>query len=209
MNITIFEKESRIGGRTLTINPFGDASKPVELGGSIFVQSNQIMYSAVREFGLSIAVPDPAVDPTMGIWDGDSFVYTIDQRNPSWWNTLKIVWKYGPNAVQRTTDMVTAIIGSFLRIYQTPLFPFRSLTQVVNDLDLVSVTGITGQQLLDANNVSCCLVQRIRSAADNLPPDQPCLWAAPCAREHPGQLCRQHCQPPWLHHDSKLDEYRQ
>ena len=40
VNITVFEKTDRIGGRTLTINPFGNSLQRVELGVSIFIKKN-------------------------------------------------------------------------------------------------------------------------------------------------------------------------
>mgnify|MGYP001061696697 FL=1 len=73
VNITIFEKENRIGGRTLTINPYGDASQVVELGASIFVQINQILYNAAQQFGLVTISQnsDSGVEGHLGVWDGD------------------------------------------------------------------------------------------------------------------------------------------
>jgi prenylcysteine oxidase/farnesylcysteine lyase len=153
VNITLFEKTDRIGGRTRTINPFNDPAQRFEQGGSIFVQINQIMYNAMTEFGLSPKAPDTAADPLMGIWDGDRFVFTLDQSSPSWWQTLRVVLQYGMTAPQRAQQLTAATIAKFLRIYEPEFFPFKSLTQRAQDLGLVEATGVTGEQYLSANNV--------------------------------------------------------
>lgn len=154
VNITLFEKTDRIGGRTLTINAFNDPAQRVEQGASIFVPSNQILFTAMSQFGLSPSAVDPTADPVLGIWDGDCFVFTLDQSAPSWWNTLKVTLKYGLTAPQRTQDLTIATISNFLRIYNAPFFPFKSLTQRAQEMGLSAITGVTGEQFLSANNVS-------------------------------------------------------
>jgi prenylcysteine oxidase/farnesylcysteine lyase len=47
-----------------------------------------------------------------------------------------------------------ASVAKFLKLYEAPFFPFRSLSDAALDLDFISVTGLTGeQQLLTANKV--------------------------------------------------------
>ena len=46
-----------------------------------------------------------------------------------------------------------SVIAKFRKLYEYPYFPFRSLSDAALDLDLISVTAITGQQLLAANKV--------------------------------------------------------
>lgn len=125
------------------------------MGASIFVQLNKILFDAMREFNLEQA-PDTTVDSSMGIWDGNSFVFVADDNLPDWVTYLAAL-KYGTDAPQRTENLVLATLGKFLRIYGPAFFPFRSLTQAVNDLDLVGETNVTAAQLLTANNVSFLL----------------------------------------------------
>ncbi|KAK3313192.1 VID27 cytoplasmic protein-domain-containing protein [Apodospora peruviana] len=153
VNITIFEKTDRIGGRTLTVNPFGDTSQRLELGASIFIQKNCILYDSLAEFGLRPRDPDEDSDSTLGIWDGDEFVFTIDQKNSFWWNAYKVIRKYGVLAPRRTQKLVDSTIDRFLQLYEAPHFPFKSLTQRVYELDLVKATGVTGEQFLKTNNI--------------------------------------------------------
>jgi prenylcysteine oxidase/farnesylcysteine lyase len=154
VNITVFEKTDRIGGRTRTINPFDDPAQRVEQGASIFVQANQILYNAMAEFELSPRVEDDDANPVMGIWDGDRFAFTIDQSAPSWYNTLKLVWHYGVTAPQRAQQLTATTLTKFMRLYEPPFFPFPSLTQRAQELELVEVTGVTGEDYLKSNNVS-------------------------------------------------------
>lgn len=154
VNITLFEKTDRIGGRTRTINPFDDPAQRVEQGASIFVQANNILYNAMTEFELPPRVQDADADPVMGIWDGDRFAFTLDQSAPSWYNTLKVIWHYGVTAPQRAQQLTATTIAKFLRLYEAPFFPFPSLTQRAQELELVEATGVTGEQFLKSNNVS-------------------------------------------------------
>ena len=50
--------------------------EPVELGASIFVQSNKNMWRATEEFGLE-RIDFGNDNNVMGIWDGKEFVLTV------------------------------------------------------------------------------------------------------------------------------------
>ncbi|AEO59708.1 hypothetical protein MYCTH_2308190 [Thermothelomyces thermophilus ATCC 42464] len=153
VNVTVFEKTDRIGGRTLTTNPFNDPTQRFEQGASIFVKVNHILYNAMTEFGLSPSYRDADVDSVMGIWDGDRFVFTIDQNAPSWWKILKVIRKYGISGPRKVQHLTATTVAKFLRLYEPQFFPFESLTQRAEDLGLLEVTGVTGEQYLEANDV--------------------------------------------------------
>lgn len=155
VNITLFEKTDRIGGRTLTAHAFDDPNQPVELGASIFVEVNAILWNAASEFSLPL-IPAGGNDDDgglLGIWDGDKFVYTQDDRSYGWWNLVKLFWKYG-TAPYRANKLMQATISRFLSLYEPPYFPFRSLTTRAYELELTYVTSQTGAQFLEANKVS-------------------------------------------------------
>jgi prenylcysteine oxidase/farnesylcysteine lyase len=153
INVTLFEKTDRIGGRTLTVNIYDDPTEPVELGASIFVDVNYILSNATRDFGLQVKSPGTDNDSLLGVWDGDSFVYTQDSNTWDWVNFARLFWKYG-TAPYRTHKLVQSTVATFLKLYEEPFFPFRSLSTRAFQLDLVKVTGMTGRQFLAANNVS-------------------------------------------------------
>ncbi|OTA54505.1 prenylcysteine oxidase [Hypoxylon sp. EC38] len=147
VNITIFEKTSHIGGRTLTVNVYDDPINPVELGASIFVEINHILYNATKQFNLSLTDPGSDEKGLLGIWDGKRFVYTQDSESWGWWNLVKLFWKYG-TAPYYTHRLVQDTVGTFLKLYDAPYFPFRSLSTKSFELGLVRITGVTGQQFL-------------------------------------------------------------
>jgi prenylcysteine oxidase/farnesylcysteine lyase len=191
VNITLFERTDRIGGRTRTINAFDDPSQPFEQGASIFVQINHVLYDSMIKFGLTPRDPDVSSDPLFGIWDGDKFVLAIDANAPSWWNSLKVLFRYGLSAPKRTRELRLDTIGRFLRIYTPDFFPFKSLTERAEQLNLTEATGVTGQQHLKAHGVcSFSLTKKISGL---------CLtstdWWPFCKRVHPVlypcQLCFQ------------------
>lgn len=53
----------------------------------------------------------------------------------------------------RTNNLMKATVAKFMKLYQPPYFPFRSLSERVQELDLISCTGVTGAQLLEQNSI--------------------------------------------------------
>ncbi|OTA98763.1 hypothetical protein M426DRAFT_325716 [Hypoxylon sp. CI-4A] len=174
VNITIFEKTTHIGGRTLTVDVYGNPLDPVELGASIFVEVNHILYNASREFNLLLKDPGSDEEGLLGIWDGEQFVYTQDSESWGWWNIAKLLWKYGTTPYY-TRQLVQETVGTFLKLYQAPYFPFRSLSTKAFELGLVKITGLTGQQFLAQNKLDGSFAHDIVQAstrvnyASNLP----------------------------------------
>ncbi|KAI1103737.1 prenylcysteine oxidase [Jackrogersella minutella] len=153
VNITIFEKTSHIGGRTLTVNVYDDPLNPVELGASIFVKVNHILYNASKAFNLRLVDPGSDEEGLLGIWDGKTFVYTQDSESSDWWNIAKLLWKYG-TAPYYTRRLVQDTIATFLKLYEAPHFPFRSLSIKAFELGLIKITGSTGEQFLSGNQLN-------------------------------------------------------
>lgn len=159
INITIFEKTDRVGGRTLTVNPLDDAASATELGASIFVDANRIMYDAARNFGLDLGglrEEGGAPDDYTAIWDGDSFLFVTSDGASWWWDAAKLWWRYGTSPYY-AVKLVKRVVGQFLQLYEEPYFPFRSLTQRVFELGLHKITAVTGEQFLADNKVSLTL----------------------------------------------------
>lgn len=82
----------------------------MEIGASIFVRANKNLWRATEEFGLNrtdFEDTDGREDET-GIWDGEQFVFTMGAGNGwlgSWWNSLRVVWRYGWKAPSKTQTM--------------------------------------------------------------------------------------------------------
>ncbi|KAJ4163737.1 hypothetical protein LMH87_005445 [Akanthomyces muscarius] len=152
INITIFEKTPRVGGRTLTVHAYDDPTSgelPVELGASIFVTANRIMHDAALRFNLTLDDPMPSNKGDLTIiWDGENIVFETTEGGSSWWwEAARMWWRYGMSPY-RAVSLVKTVVGTFLKLYDPPFFPFRSLTQRAYELGLERVTGVTGEQFL-------------------------------------------------------------
>jgi prenylcysteine oxidase / farnesylcysteine lyase len=163
LNITVYERSSYVGGRSTTVNAFGDPLEPVELGASIFVEVNKILRDAANEFGLHLQAHHSGGDEPeiLGIWNGEKFVYK-QKGEASWFDLAKLFWKYGLAPI-RTQRLMRSTVGKFLKLYEPPFFPFRSLSDRALDLELTWVTAVTGEQFLAANNVSSSLEKQHRA----------------------------------------------
>ncbi|KAH7322802.1 hypothetical protein B0I35DRAFT_389716 [Stachybotrys elegans] len=163
LNITVFEKTDRVGGRTLTVNAFDDPALPVELGASIFVSVNHIMVNATKTFDLPVSDKDGPGDIT-AIWDGERFVYESSRGTSWWWDAGKLWWRYGtsPYTAQK---LVGSVVGKFLQLYEAPYFPFRSLTQRAFELGLERIAALTGEQYLLENKINVNFSSDIIQAA--------------------------------------------
>lgn len=148
----------------------GDPSQPVELGASIFVQVNRNLVNAVQDLGLSIKKadePEESDGPSevLGIWNGESLVITISDDSYSWWTAAKLIWKYGLLSITRNQALMKKTVGTFLRMYEEPHFPFRSLSGTADDLGLNKITGVTGAQFLEANRIGALFSTEIVQAS--------------------------------------------
>jgi prenylcysteine oxidase/farnesylcysteine lyase len=135
------------------VNAYDNPLEPVELGASIFVEVNTILKNSSEKFGLKPRRPHTEEAEVIGIWNGQTFVYTQKDSGWKYWDIAKLLWKYGLAPI-RTQNLMKSTVGKFLKLYEYPFFPFRSLSDRVLDLGLTDVTSITGEQLLAANNVS-------------------------------------------------------
>lgn len=170
INITMFERNSYIGGRTTTVNAYNDSDVPLELGASIFVEVNRILVEAAKTFNLSSSALSPASrrtsdipGPALGVWDGKSLVATL-QNEGGWWDTAKLLYKYGLAPI-RTMNLMKATVGKFLQMYDEPIFPFASLTKAARDVGLSSVTASTGEQFLREHNIGSLFAREIVQAS--------------------------------------------
>ncbi|KAF7507293.1 hypothetical protein GJ744_010727 [Endocarpon pusillum] len=156
LDITIFEASSRIGGRTMTVNALDDPRYPAELGASIFVSVNRILVDAAEEFNLE-ALEAGADRPSeskyeIGIWDGKEFVYKSMNDDLGFLNMVKLFWRYGL-APLKTQRLMKSTVAKFLKMYDEPQFPWKSLTDMATRVGLLGTTASTGWQFLKSNGV--------------------------------------------------------
>jgi prenylcysteine oxidase/farnesylcysteine lyase len=154
VDIDVYERSAHVGGRSTTINVWNNQNLPVELGASIFVSVNHILVNASRDFGLRTAtrnVHDSENMPDLGIWDGKEFVFTTTDEG-GWWDMAKLFWRYGYAPIT-TNSLMKKTVGQFSTMYDAPLFPWKSLSQAVQDVQLTEVAGLTGEQFLQQKGV--------------------------------------------------------
>lgn len=158
MNITVYESNPYVGGRSTTVFPYDSPLQPpLELGASIFVKVNQILYEASQEFNLSTGSMKPSLSraddntiPELGVYDGSMVVFS--QTGSSYWDLAKLVWRYGL-APWRTLRLMQGTVGKFLQMYSAPVFPFADLTTTVADLGLADTIAVTGDVFLRVNGI--------------------------------------------------------
>ncbi|KAK9356472.1 Prenylcysteine lyase-domain-containing protein [Lipomyces doorenjongii] len=171
-DITVFEKNFYIGGRSTTINVHDDPRWPVEVGASVFVKVNFNLAAAAREFGLNVQSYDVgkvrgkdglAIEELFGIWDGMKFVFTASSES-SWKSTIKLLYKYG-TAPLRAHLLAEKASASFLAFYSQDDFPFVNLTEISRSRDLTNITSETTFDYCTGHGLSARYVNDIVQAA--------------------------------------------
>ena len=173
IDIRVYERSSYVGGRSTTVNAYDSALEPVELGASIFVQVNHNLVSAADEFGLATegfksrrTEDDSELDEEsdIGVWDGSDWVFYQNDNSFTWWNIGKILWKYGLAPI-RTQKLMKDTVGKFLKMYESPHFPFRDLSEKAYELGLTNVIAVTGEQFLSQNKLDGAFARDVVQAS--------------------------------------------
>ncbi|KAF1928960.1 prenylcysteine oxidase 1 [Didymella exigua CBS 183.55] len=167
-NITVFERDSYVGGRTTTVDAWSDPTVPIELGGSIFVSVNHILVNATRDFNLSVASQEDSLAtrlelPDLGIWDGTQFVL-VTREEDGWWDKARLLWRYGL-APLKTNRLMKSAVGRFLGMYEEPVFPWKNLSETLEAQGLLEITGVTGEQYLKANGIGDAFAREVIQAS--------------------------------------------
>lgn len=147
VEITVYEKESYVGGRTITMNKISDIDLDVELGLSVFIEKNLILMSAVEEFNLTLQKFDieernSSIASSDGIWDlAKGWVY----QSNSLTSRVKFLYKYGVQ-IWRLRRLVNNIIeNQFLPNFYKP---FKSLHEVCVESGMIELTNTTASEYL-------------------------------------------------------------
>ncbi|KAK2808418.1 hypothetical protein FQN50_004803 [Emmonsiellopsis sp. PD_5] len=157
LNITVYERDSHVGGRSTTVNLFDDPAHPIELGASIFVKANKNLIKASKKFGLKLRSADHGQPKesthNMAIWDGRQFVYLQQSGGFYWWSVVKLLYRYGW-APMKTQNLMKETVNKFLKLYKWPYFPWKSLSEVTMSAGLAEATWASGAEYLKDNGVS-------------------------------------------------------
>ncbi|KAI9307902.1 Prenylcysteine lyase-domain-containing protein [Cunninghamella echinulata] len=139
IDITVYEKNNYIGGRSTTIPIKDDPSLGyIELGASIFVEANYNMMNASKKFGFPLKRLTAATK--LGIWDGESFLF--EESGNQYWDVLKLFWRFG-TAPLKFSSHKDKILGKFLKVYQDDLPSFTTLDDIIDYLDLNELVNQT------------------------------------------------------------------
>lgn len=137
------------------MNVFDEPSEPVELGASIFVKVNHNIVSAVERFNLStVNYGGDDLDglaTALGIWDGERLVFLQSDGSYNWWNTVKILWRYGLSPI-RTQSLMKTTVNKFLLMYGPPFFPFASIAKALHAIGLKAASN-PSESFLEENKI--------------------------------------------------------
>jgi prenylcysteine oxidase / farnesylcysteine lyase len=107
--------------------------------------------------------------PGLGVWDGEGFVF-VQRAAPDgqglvgWWDLVRLIWRYGV-APYRAKRLVDEVIGRFLGMYDKSVLPFADLTEAADQLELLEVSGLTGEQFLRSRGIDDLFSREIIQAS--------------------------------------------
>eukprot|EP01117_Protostelium_nocturnum_P016938 TRINITY_DN6796_c0_g1_i1.p1 TRINITY_DN6796_c0_g1~~TRINITY_DN6796_c0_g1_i1.p1 ORF type:complete len:533 (-),score=189.86 TRINITY_DN6796_c0_g1_i1:54-1541(-) len=111
VDLTLFEKENRIGGRNRH-RSFGGLDSQVEIGGSVYhIQNYNIRNWTLASNFTEIKMSE---EGTIGVWNGSEFVFWESE----WYlvSIAKVLWRYGLSPI-RIKELATKVKDQFLNIY--------------------------------------------------------------------------------------------
>ncbi|OBZ84934.1 Farnesylcysteine lyase [Choanephora cucurbitarum] len=152
LSMTIFDRNSYLGGRSTTVPIKGDASRfgSLELGASIFVDVNKNLIKATDVFGLKRITPmvqKKNVDtkrPGLGVWNGDEFLF---EESGGYWDNIKALWRYGLSPLKFQAKQ-KQVVQRFLTFYEAADHGFESVSDIVDQLDYKSLLNMTAEAYL-------------------------------------------------------------
>ncbi len=79
VEITIYEKESKVGGRATIIHPYHDSKyDPVEIGASIYISANLHLVRAIKQFNLIREYREIDDNHVSYLYDGKTILVDMD-----------------------------------------------------------------------------------------------------------------------------------
>jgi prenylcysteine oxidase/farnesylcysteine lyase len=126
---------------------------------------NHILVNASKEFGLRSATEKSYKHESiaeLGVWNGNEFVFVMEGEG-GWWDIAKLIWRYGYAPI-KTNALMKKTVGKFLRMYDEPVFPWKSLNEVVAEVGLLEAMGVTGEQFLQTQGISAKFANEIVQA---------------------------------------------
>ncbi|XP_031504159.1 farnesylcysteine lyase [Nymphaea colorata] len=168
IEILIFEKRGRVGGRMATVSIGGDT---FEAGGTILHPKNfhALNFTSLLNLSTTTGRDDDGVDDGwFGIWDGERFVLETIPQGKSFiskqiarlWNTVTLFRRYGFSLI-RMQRFVQGMLESFLRYYEKDRPVFSSVEEMLKWAGLYSLTQRTLREELDDAGLSSLLISEL------------------------------------------------
>ncbi|CAE6492519.1 unnamed protein product [Rhizoctonia solani] len=151
LDITVYEQNNRVGGRSTTVYAYNDTSyAPIELGASIFSGGNRNMVRAASEFGFDL-VEFSGVVPGTGVWNGKKFVWRTTDNSTADGIRMQERYRDGPS---KSGDLIVPFLTSFARSY-TPTFPrFPTVDVYASAVNFTSLATVTLKSYLSQGGVN-------------------------------------------------------
>eukprot|EP00741_Cyanophora_paradoxa_P005259 tig00000865_g5098.t1 len=142
IEIDVFEREEEVGGRMQTVHVPG-VDEPVEIGASIYHESNKRVRDLARE--LNLTERSPMFDRgTIGIWDGAQGRFVFESSSWGLWTKAKGLLRYGLSAL-RSGRVVGEAVANFTRNYE--LFEGEAFPSVPAFLEATGLAALPAQTL--------------------------------------------------------------
>ncbi|KAF5384742.1 hypothetical protein D9757_006250 [Collybiopsis confluens] len=151
IEVDVYEKTSHIGGRTITVYPHeNNTLDPVELGASIFIKANKNLWRAAQEFNLTLQ-DFKGEQSEIGIWDGEQLLLRF---TGGWWDTLKIIWRYGVMAPRRADSLVSEMLKKYSTLYTSDSPKWENITELAQSFGWMDLIENTGADFFTSHGVS-------------------------------------------------------
>ncbi|KAE9395928.1 hypothetical protein BT96DRAFT_942062 [Gymnopus androsaceus JB14] len=164
VEVDVYEKTSRIGGRSLTVYPYDNDTYKSNLARSIFIKANKNLWRAAQEFNLTLKDLS-SDDANLGIWDGEELRVNFGK---GWWDTLKIVWRYGVLSPRRADSLqvqVSAMVSKYTSLYSSDSPKWDNITELAIGLGWLDLIESSGADYFIKNGVSKQYVFELIEAA--------------------------------------------
>lgn len=174
LNITVFEAESRVGGRIKSVLTYDGANSPVyaEAGAPFFQDDDECMFEAINRVGLHTALDSKhdrrGRDVDVGVWDGRVLVRRrASDFTPSpaegWTEQLRLLLRYG-RSFRRVQCLAEAWRSRIREFYVRLYWSGGDVNEAAGRKGSVGSERQTAKRLLKAHNVSSIYADHIVEA---------------------------------------------
>jgi protoporphyrinogen oxidase len=118
VDITVFERDDRIGGRIRSLNLNLPELEYVELGGTLISENNRFLCEAVKEYQLEKVQGETNQKSSFGVWKENDWAYYHSSKYGDWFASLKLLYKYGIWHGPIQAKSLAKMVGDmFMKVY--------------------------------------------------------------------------------------------